>query len=136
MNFYIAPQINSFRQVVYREQALRRVEWITKWRSSCRSSYWWCTSKGSTLLANLFSLFNSMKNLHMVVWILGIVGGLNWLLIGLGGFMGSNWNVVGMIFGSWPQVEWIVYILVGLSAVYELVSHKGNCRNCGSGGGM
>ena len=76
-----------------------------------------------------------MKNLHMVAWILVIVGGLNWLLIGLGGFMGSNWNVVGMIFGSWPQVEWIVYILVGLSAVYELVSHKGNCRNCGSGGG-
>ena len=76
-----------------------------------------------------------MKNLHMVAWILVIVGGLNWLLIGLGGFMGGNWNVVGMIFGSWPQVEWLVYILVGLSAVYELVSHKGNCRNCGSGGG-
>ena len=77
-----------------------------------------------------------MKNLHLVAWILVIVGGLNWLLIGLGGFIGANWNVVGIIFGSWPQVEWLVYILVGLSAVYELVSHKGNCRNCGSGGGM
>ena len=77
-----------------------------------------------------------MKNLHFVAWILVIVGGLNWLLIGLGGFIGANWNVVGIIFGSWPQVEWLVYILVGLSAVYELVSHKGNCRNCGSGGSM
>lgn len=77
-----------------------------------------------------------MKNLHMVAWILVIVGGLNWLLIGLGGFMGANWNVVGIIFGSWPQVEWLVYILVGLSAVYELVSHKANCRNCNAGGSM
>ena len=75
-----------------------------------------------------------MKSLHMVAWILIIVGGLNWLLIGLGGFMGGNWNVVSMILGSWPQVEWLVYILVGLSAVYELVTHKSNCKNCGSSG--
>src|SRR3989338_8133355 len=77
-----------------------------------------------------------MKNLHMVAWILVIVGGLNWLLIGLGGFMASNWNVVGMIFGSWPQVEWIVYILVGLSAVYELVPQGGNCRSGVWGGAL
>ena len=75
-----------------------------------------------------------MKNLHMVAWILLIVGGLNWLLIGVGGFVGGNWNVVAMILGSLPQVEWLVYVLVGLSAVYELVTHKQNCRNCGSGG--
>ncbi len=55
-----------------------------------------------------------------------MVGGLNWLLIGLGGFMGANWNVVGMIFGSWPMLEWIVYILVGLAAVYEIATHKGH----------
>ncbi|MSU74127.1 DUF378 domain-containing protein [Candidatus Kaiserbacteria bacterium] len=77
-----------------------------------------------------------MKNLHMVAWILLVVGGLNWLLVGLGGFMGADWNVVAMVLGSWPQVEWLVYVLVGLSAVYEVVTHKGNCRNCSSGGGM
>ncbi len=77
-----------------------------------------------------------MKNLHKVAWILLIVGGLNWLLIGLGGFMGANWNVVAMILGSWPQVEWLVYVLVGLSAVYEVVTHKTNCQNCSSGGAM
>ncbi len=71
-----------------------------------------------------------MKNLHMVAWILVIVGGLNWLLVGLGGFMGSDWNLVNMILGSWPQVEWLVYILVGLSAVYEIVTHKKSCREC------
>jgi len=76
-----------------------------------------------------------MKNLHIVAFILLIVGGINWGLIGLGGFLGSNWNVVGMIFGSWPAVEGLVYLLVGLAAVYELVKHKGNCRQC-TGGGM
>ncbi len=75
-----------------------------------------------------------MKNLHMVAWILLIVGGLNWLLIGLGGFLGGSWNVVGMIFGSWPTVEWLVYVLVGLSAVYEIMTHKKNCKNCMGGG--
>ncbi|OGG76930.1 hypothetical protein A3B35_00820 [Candidatus Kaiserbacteria bacterium RIFCSPLOWO2_01_FULL_54_24] len=77
-----------------------------------------------------------MKNLHMVAFILLIVGGINWGLIGLGGFLGSNWNVVGMIFGSWPAVEGLVYLLVGLAAVYELVKHKGNCRQCAGGGMM
>ena len=60
----------------------------------------------------------------MVAWILLVIGGLNWLLVGIGGFAGGNWNVVNLILGAWPAVEWLVYILVGLSAVYELVSHK------------
>lgn len=71
-----------------------------------------------------------MKALHIIGFILLVVGGLNWGLIGLGGFMGANWNVVDMILGSWPQVEWIVYILVGLSALLLLVKHKGECRMC------
>jgi len=73
-----------------------------------------------------------MKGLHMTAWILVIIGGLNWLLVGLGGFAGANWNVVNLILGSWPQVEWLVYILVGLSAVYEIVTHKKNCKMCSS----
>lgn len=71
----------------------------------------------------------------MVSWILIIVGALNWGLVGLGGFMGGNWNLVNLILGSWPQVEWLVYILVGLSGVYELIVHKKNCKMCGSSGG-
>jgi len=75
-----------------------------------------------------------MKNLHLVSWILIMVGAVNWGLIGLGGLLGGSWNVVGMILGSWPQVEALVYVLVGASAVYEIVSHKKNCKQCGSGG--
>jgi len=77
-----------------------------------------------------------MKALHMVAWILVIIGGLNWGLVGIGAFAGGNWNVVNLILGSWPQVEWIVYVLVGLSAVWEIIGHRKNCRMCGSGGGM
>lgn len=77
-----------------------------------------------------------MKNLHMVAWVLVMVGALNWGLVGIGGFAGANWNLVSLILGSWPQVEWLVYILVGLSAVYEIVKHKGSCKECSSGGAM
>jgi uncharacterized membrane protein YuzA (DUF378 family) len=59
-----------------------------------------------------------MKALHTIAWILLIIGGLNWGLVGIGGFVGANWNVVDLILGSWPAVEWIVYILVGLSALW------------------
>lgn len=70
----------------------------------------------------------------MVAFVLAMVGALNWGLVGLGGFMGSNLNVVNLILGSMPTIEWIVYVLVGLSAVYLIVSHKRDCRHCASGG--
>ncbi len=66
----------------------------------------------------------------MVAHILLVVGGLNWGILGLGGFLGKdNWNVVNQLLGSWPQVEWVVYLLVGLSAVWGLVS----CVKCCGG---
>ena len=67
----------------------------------------------------------------MVSWILIIVGALNWGLVGLGGFMGANWNLVSMILGSWPQLECIAYLLVGIAGVYEIVNHKKGCKMCG-----
>jgi uncharacterized membrane protein YuzA (DUF378 family) len=76
-----------------------------------------------------------MKWLHMVAWILVIVGGLNWGLVGLGMFMGNSWNLVHMIFGSMPMIESVVYVLVGLAAVYEIVMHKNLCKMCGGMGG-
>jgi uncharacterized protein len=76
-----------------------------------------------------------MKKIHMITFILLAVGGLNWLLVGLGAFFGSNWNIVNLLLGSWPVVEWIVYILVGLSAAYELATHKKHCKECNAGAG-
>jgi len=62
--------------------------------------------------------------LHVVALILLVVGGVNWGLTALG------WNVVNMLLGSWPTVETVVYILVGLAAVYEAATHRSNCRSC------
>ncbi len=74
--------------------------------------------------------------LHTIAWVLVIVGGLNWLLVGLGGLMDGQWNLVNMLLGGWPTVESIVYIFVGLSAVYELFGHKKNCKDCGTSAPM
>jgi uncharacterized membrane protein YuzA (DUF378 family) len=74
-----------------------------------------------------------MKALHMITFLLTIIGALNWGLVGLGGFAGADWNVVHMILGSMPSIEWIVYVLVGLSALYLLVGHKKDCKVCAGG---
>ena len=66
-----------------------------------------------------------MKALHMVAYILLFVGGLNWGLIGL-----FNYNLVMALLGGWPAVEMLVYVLVGLSAVYIAVTHKSDCKVC------
>ena len=80
------------------------------------------------------------KTVHMVTFLLVIVGGLNWLLVGL-----LEMNLVMMIFGGIPMLERAVYVLVGLSAVYELLTHKkrggaasggGAAPAAGGGGGM
>lgn len=52
--------------------------------------------------------------------ILVIVGALNWGLVGIGGFINANWNLVNLIFGSIPTLENLIYLLVGLAGVYEL----------------
>jgi uncharacterized protein len=54
---------------------------------------------------------NMQKTAH---WLL-IVGGLNWLLVGL-----LNWDI-GQIFGGQDQViSRIIYILVGISAIMAI----------------
>jgi uncharacterized membrane protein YuzA (DUF378 family) len=64
----------------------------------------------------------------MVTLILLVVGGLNWLLVGLG-----DWNLVEKLLGNWPAVVKLVYILVGLSAVAVLFTHKKDCKMCTAG---
>ena len=72
-----------------------------------------------------------MKNLHMVAFILLVIGGLNWLLLGLIG-----WDIGQLFGGQGASVSKIIYVLVGLSAVVELATHKKNCKVCAGGGMM
>lgn len=74
-----------------------------------------------------------MKGLHFVSFCLVIVGALNWGLIGLGYFLGGNWNVVNMLLGSMPTIENLVYLLVGVGAIVLIMGHKKTCRECSPG---
>lgn len=56
-----------------------------------------------------------LSTLDLVALVLVIIGGLNWGLVALG------YNLVTMILGSVPSLVSIVYLLVGLSAVYLIV---------------
>lgn len=58
-----------------------------------------------------------MSSLDWIAWILVIIGGINWGLVGL-----FQWNLVEAIFGAWPVVVRIIYVLVGLSALYMLAT--------------
>lgn len=68
----------------------------------------------------------SNKKMHMLAFLLLIVGGLNWLLVGLFG-----WDV-GQLFGGMSSaVSRVMYVLVGLSALVILFNHKKDCKICG-----
>ena len=53
--------------------------------------------------------------LDWIALILLLVGGLNWGLVGL-----FNFNLVDAIFGFMPFLVTIIYVLVGLAALYTI----------------
>jgi uncharacterized membrane protein YuzA (DUF378 family) len=57
-----------------------------------------------------------MKSINILTLILVIVGGLNWGLVGLFGF-----DLVAAIFGAGSALSRIVYVLVGLSAAWQMI---------------
>lgn len=67
----------------------------------------------------------TMKYLHKIAFLLVVIGGLNWLLLAVLG-----WEV-GQLFGGMDAlVSKVIYILVGLAALYEVVTHFGRCKEC------
>ena len=61
----------------------------------------------------------------MVAFLLVVVGALNWGVLTL-----TGWEV-GQIFGGMDAtVSRVIYVLVGLSGLYLLVTHKADCKNC------
>ena len=57
-----------------------------------------------------------MRAFNILTQILLIVGGLNWLLVGA-----FDFDLVAALFGDMSPLSRVVYILVGLSALYQLV---------------
>ena len=65
-----------------------------------------------------------------LAWVLVIIGGLNWGLVGLGWLLGGkDWNIVHLLLGNWMMLEAIVYVLVGVAAIMACCGHCG-CKNC------
>ncbi|MEI7718668.1 MAG: DUF378 domain-containing protein [archaeon] len=58
--------------------------------------------------------------LDIIVLVLVIIGAVNWGLVGIGGFVSANWNIVNLILGSISWLENIVYILVGLAGLWTI----------------
>ena len=60
-----------------------------------------------------------MKTLNAVALVLVIVGGLNWGLVGL-----FDFNLVAALFGVDSWFSNLIYILVGIAAIYSIVLLK------------
>ena len=65
-----------------------------------------------------------MKKLDVLAAVLLVVGGLNWGLVGVARF-DLVATIFGMHFGETSPLSSVVYVLVGLSALYQAVSWKG-----------
>jgi hypothetical protein len=58
-----------------------------------------------------------MNVMDWISFVLVVIGGLNWGLFGA-----FNFNLVSVIFGAIPVLERIIYIVVGLAALYAIFS--------------
>jgi hypothetical protein len=58
-----------------------------------------------------------MNALDWIAWILVVVGGLNWGLVGV-----FNFNLVDAIFGAGSTGSSVVYVLVGIGALWMILS--------------
>jgi uncharacterized membrane protein YuzA (DUF378 family) len=57
-----------------------------------------------------------MRAINLVTLLLVIVGGLNWGLVGL-----LNFDLVAALFGEMSALSRIVYVLVGASAMWQVI---------------
>jgi uncharacterized membrane protein YuzA (DUF378 family) len=67
-----------------------------------------------------------MLKLNVLGWValvLVVVGGLNWALVGIFSF-----DLVAAIFGEMSALARIVYVVVGVSAVYLLILAASTCK--------
>jgi uncharacterized membrane protein YuzA (DUF378 family) len=56
-----------------------------------------------------------MRTFYWITLVLLVIGGLNWLLVGL-----FNFDLVAAIFGDMSVMSRLIYVLVGVAAVCVL----------------
>lgn len=59
-----------------------------------------------------------MKNLELIAFVLLVIGGVNWGLVGA-----FNYNAVTSLLGDGTTMTRALYALVGLGALYEAYRH-------------
>lgn len=66
----------------------------------------------------------SSKILKEIAFAFVLIGAVNWGLIGLSGVLKPfrNLNLVNLVFGNYPIVEFTVYLLVGVCGLFLLLS--------------
>lgn len=57
-----------------------------------------------------------MRAINTITLVLLIVGGLNWGLVGA-----ADFDLVAALFGEMSAISRIVYVLVGLSALWQII---------------
>lgn len=67
----------------------------------------------------IMKILGTMKNLDLIVAVLLVIGGLNWAFIGV-----FQYNFIDSIFGMNSVISRIIYILVGISAIYQIIFWK------------
>ena len=60
----------------------------------------------------------------IIAFVLVMIGALNWGLVGLFG-----WNLGGALFGDMSLISRLIYILVGLAAVWLIATSARRVRN-------
>jgi uncharacterized membrane protein YuzA (DUF378 family) len=60
-----------------------------------------------------------MKKIDVLAAVLLVVGGLNWGLVGF-----ANFDLVATLFGAGSPLARVVYVLVGLGALYQALTWK------------
>ncbi len=66
-----------------------------------------------------------MNTLYSIVFTLTVLAGVLWGLVGLGGFLGRNLNIVSMITRTHTVLEYVIYVVFGIAAVvYVWISSR------------
>jgi len=63
--------------------------------------------------------------MHLVAFTLLIIGGINWGLLAL-----TGWDISQVLGGMNSLLTRSVFVLIGLSAIYLVLTHKKGCKTC------
>lgn len=59
-----------------------------------------------------------MRTLNLIAMVVLIIGGLNWLLVGV-----AQYDIVAAIFGGTQAIgSRVFYVLVGIAAIWQLIA--------------